>query len=67
MDGKSPRGAVQADGRPVHLFAAMIHKEGVVIAQHDVEHKTGEITEFAPLLESVDLEGQGVTADAPRT
>jgi hypothetical protein len=67
VDGKSLRGAVQEDGRPVHLFAAMVHKEGIVIAQREVEHKTNEITEFRPLLESLDLEGAVVTADALHT
>jgi hypothetical protein len=50
VDGKSLRGAVQADGWPVGLFAAMIHNQGVVVAQREVCHKTGEITEFRPLL-----------------
>ena len=64
VDGKSLRGAVQSDGRAVHLFAAMVHKEGTVIAQRQVDHKTNEITEFRPLLEDLDLEGAVVTADA---
>jgi predicted transposase YbfD/YdcC len=36
----------------------------VVLAQRDVGCKTNEITEFAPLLDSVDLAGAVVTADA---
>lgn len=63
VDGKSLRGAVGADGRPVGLFAAMIHNQGVVIAQREVD-KTNEITEFQPLLADLDLEGAVVTADA---
>jgi hypothetical protein len=42
----------------VHLFAAMIHNQGVVVAQREVDHKTNEITEFRPLLESLDLQGR---------
>ncbi|MHB8395052.1 MAG: ISAs1 family transposase [Candidatus Dormibacteria bacterium] len=64
VDGKSVRGARQEDGRAVHLFAAMVHREGVVIAQSEVDHKTNEISAFRPLLEPLDLEGVVVTADA---
>ncbi len=45
----------------------MIHNQGVVVAQREVDHKTNEITELKPLLESVDLEGAVVTADALHT
>ncbi|MGH9066826.1 MAG: transposase, partial [Acidimicrobiales bacterium] len=54
----------QQDGRGVHLFAAMVHREGAVIAQRDVGHKDNEITEFGPLLAGLDLENKVVTADA---
>lgn len=64
VDGKSLRGALQADGRPVHLLAAMTHAERVVIAQREVEHKTNEIKAFRPLLEDLDLTDCLVTADA---
>ncbi len=67
VDGKSLRGAKQLDGRPVHLFAAMAHKEGVVVAQREVDHKTNEITQLRPLLADLDLEGAVVTADALHT
>ena len=67
VDGKSLRGAVQAGGRPVHLFAAMVGKEGIVVAQREVDHKTNEIPEFRPLPSSLDLEGMVVTADALHT
>ncbi len=67
VDGKSLRGAVQADGRPVHLFAAMAHNQGVVIAQREVGHTTNEITELRPLLADLDLAGAVVTADALHT
>jgi hypothetical protein len=67
VDGKSLRGAVTDDGRPVHLFAAMIHNQGVVVAQREVDHKTNEITAFKPLLENLDLQGAVVTADALHT
>ncbi len=64
VDGKSVRGARQEDGRAVHLFAAMVHREGVVVAQREVDHKSIEINAFRPLLEPLDREGVVVTGDA---
>ena len=64
VDGKSLRGALQSDGRAVHLLSAMTHAERVVIAQREVDHKTNEIKAFRPLLENLDLTGCLVTADA---
>lgn len=64
VDGKSLRGAVQDDGRCIHLFSAMTHDERVVIAQEEVDHKTNEITALRPLLADRDIEGCIVTADA---
>jgi DDE_Tnp_1-associated/Transposase DDE domain len=67
VDGKTLRGARQADGRQVQLFAALAHGSGTVLAQREVPHDTNEITQFQPLLEEVDLEGKVVTADALHT
>ena len=67
VDGKTLRGARQADGRAVHLLSAMTHDERVVIAQQEVDHKTNEIKVFRPLLRDLDIEGTLVTADAMHT
>ncbi|MGH9073956.1 MAG: ISAs1 family transposase [Acidimicrobiales bacterium] len=67
LDGKSLRGALRDDGRAVHLLSAMVHGEGVVVAQGEVDEKSNEITAFRPLLEGLDLEGALVTADAMHT
>ena len=64
MDGKTLRGAVQADGRAVHLLAAMRHDVPVVLAQRDVAHKTNEVTQVKPLLDPLDLRGAVLTMDA---
>ena len=64
VDGKSLRGAVQDDGRCIHLFSAMTHGERVVIAQEEVDHKTNEITALRPLFAERDISGCIVTADA---
>jgi hypothetical protein len=61
IDGKWLRGV--ADGQ-VKLFAAMLHENKVVIAQHRIPDETTETTQLKELLEPVDLEGAVVTADA---
>ncbi|MBS4007852.1 MAG: ISAs1 family transposase [Clostridium sp.] len=67
VDGKTLRGARDKDGKKLHLMSALLHKEGVVIAQKQVDRKTNEIPLFQPLLEPVDLKGKVVTADALHT
>lgn len=64
VDGKSLRGARGPDGRPRHLLAAFLHKQGAVVAQTEVGPQTNEIAAFQPLLEPLDLQGKVVTADA---
>ena len=51
------------DGQ-VKLFAAMLHEEKVMIAQHRIPDETTETTQVRELLEHVDLAGAVVTADA---
>lgn len=64
MDGKTLRGSRDGDRLPVHLLSAVIHKEGIVVAQQRVDEKTNEITHVKPLLDTLNLEGAVVTADA---
>jgi hypothetical protein len=61
LDGKTLRGSGDTK---VHLLAAIVHKEGIVIGQTDVDTKTNEITRVAPLLSGMDIEGVVVTGDA---
>ncbi|MFJ5843309.1 ISAs1 family transposase [Streptomyces shenzhenensis] len=62
------RGAAKANGRKIHLLAALEHATGLVLAQLDVGEKTNEITCFQPLLDTVaDLAGVVVTSDAMHT
>lgn len=67
LDGKSMRGALGDDGRAVHLFSAMVHGEGAVVGQQQVDVKSNEISAFCPLLEDLDLDGALITADAMHT
>ena len=62
IDGKWLRGI--GDGQQVKLFAAMLHQEKVVIAQHAIPEDTNEITQVRQLLDPVGLDGAVVTADA---
>ncbi|WP_329468396.1 ISAs1 family transposase [Streptomyces sp. NBC_01431] len=67
-DGKSLRGAARADGRKIHLLAALDHTSRLVLAQLDVGDKTNEITCFQPLLDNLaDLADTVVTSDAMHT
>jgi predicted transposase YbfD/YdcC len=69
VDGKTVRGAVDACGNQVHLLAAAIHQDCLVLGQVDVGATTNEIPLFAPLLETlaaagIDLATTVITADA---
>jgi predicted transposase YbfD/YdcC len=61
IDGKWLRGVA---GGQVKLFAAMLHEEKAIIAQHRIPDETTETTQVRALLEHVDLDGAVVTADA---
>jgi predicted transposase YbfD/YdcC len=68
VDGKSLRGAAKANGREIHLLAALDHATGLVLAQLDVADNTNEITCFQPLMDTVaDLTETVVTSDALHT
>lgn len=64
MDGKTLRGSGDGEESPKHLLSAVVHKEGIVIAQRDVSEKTNEITRVKPLFKGLDIEGSVVTGDA---
>ena len=69
VDGKTLRGARAsgAQGRQVHLLAAMDHATRTVLAQRQVDGAPGEVPAFQPLLADLDLAGVVVTADALQT
>jgi predicted transposase YbfD/YdcC len=67
VDGKYLRGARRPDGSTVIVLSAVGHGEGLTIASREIDAKTNEIPEFAPLLDQIpdaDLAGAVVTADA---
>jgi predicted transposase YbfD/YdcC len=67
VDGKTLRGALDAEGHQVHLLAAATHQHALVLAQTDVAAKTNEIPMFPELLDGLDIAGLTVTADALHT
>ena len=64
VDGKTVKGSRRADGRPVHLVAAVSPDSLRLVAQRPVDEKSNEITALRPMLADVSLDGVVVTADA---
>ncbi|WP_274379078.1 ISAs1 family transposase [Amycolatopsis mediterranei] len=68
VDGKSLRGTfARTGGAGVHLLAAITHNTATVLGQRQVPVGSSEITWFQPLLDTIDLTGRVVTADALHT
>lgn len=67
LDGKTLRGAHDGDKAAPHLLSAVLHREGVIVAQVAVGEKTNEIPCVKPLLADLDIEGAVITADALHT
>jgi hypothetical protein len=67
LDGKTLRGSGSEEGQPVQLLSAILHGEGIVVAQREVSSKTNEIPEAPALLAPLELAGTVVTADALHT
>lgn len=64
LDGKRLRGSGSVSTSPRHVLGAVDHAQGVVLAQRETPGKASEISEFAPLLQTLDLADAVVTADA---
>jgi predicted transposase YbfD/YdcC len=65
IDGKTLRGTIPpGKTQGVHLLAAYLPAEGIVLFQVEVGCKENEITAAPRLLKSVDLKGKIVTGDA---
>jgi predicted transposase YbfD/YdcC len=70
LDGKTIRGARDAEGNQRHLLAALVGADAaasVVAAQAEVGAKTNEVPMAAVVLGQIDLTGKIVTADALHT
>lgn len=70
LDGKTSRGATDADGNQLHLLAALVGRPGrttVVAAQTEVGAKTNEVPKAVDVLDQIDLTNTVSTADALHT
>jgi predicted transposase YbfD/YdcC len=70
LDGKTSRGAVDAQGNQLHLLAALVGRPGqttVVAAQTEVGAKTNEVPKAVDVLDQIDLADTVLTADALHT
>ena len=68
VDGKTLRGTIPVGHtRGVHLVAAYLPEQGVVLAQLDVDTKENEIVVVPTLLAQLDLHGTVVVGDAMHT
>jgi predicted transposase YbfD/YdcC len=65
IDGKTLRGTIPTgETRGVHLLAAYLPEEGVVLMQVEVGQKENEIVAAPKLLHQLDLKGRIVSGDA---
>jgi len=64
LDGKTLRGSRDGATKAVHLVSAVLHRDGMVVAQHRVADKTNEITSVEPVVATLPLAGAVVTGDA---
>jgi predicted transposase YbfD/YdcC len=65
LDGKTARGVVAPEQtRAIHLLAAYLPDEGIVLMQLEVGSHTNEIPTAPQVLKGLDLQGKIVTADA---
>jgi predicted transposase YbfD/YdcC len=70
LDGKTLRGAKDAEGNQKHLLAALVGPDAatsVVAAQTEVGAKTNEVPMATAVLDQIDLTNKIVTADALHT
>lgn len=68
IDGKTMRGTIpKGNTQGVHLLAAYLPEEGVVLAQVEVGRKENEISAAPKLIEQLDLKKRIVCADAMQT
>lgn len=68
IDGKAMRGTIpKGSSRGVHLLAAYLPDEGIVLKQIAVETKKNEISAAPELLEGINVKNKIICADAMQT
>jgi len=64
IDGKTLRGSHDGERKAMHLVSAVLHREGIVVAQTTVGEKSNEITSVEPLFAGLEIKGAVITGDA---
>ena len=74
IDGKTMRNAVDETERQTHIMSVVDHETALCITQKKVDtvaveggdeaKQTNKIGTFIPLLDNIDIQGKGITADA---
>lgn len=67
VDGKVLCGSHAGGKAAIQLLSALLHEEGIVIAQRSIDAKTNEIPELKNLLGPLNIEGCVITVDALHT
>jgi hypothetical protein len=67
LDGKTICGSHNGAKKAIQLLGAILHKEGIVIAQKKIADKTNEIPMVKELLDPLEMEGAIATLDALHT
>ena len=67
IDGKTLCGSHNGTKKAIQLLGAILHKEGLVVAQKKVQDKTNEIPMVKELLDPLEMEGAIATLDAMHT
>jgi hypothetical protein len=64
VDGKVLKGSRDEDGKQLHFLSMTTHGEAITIGDRQVANKESEISEIRPLLDTIDIEGKIIKADA---
>lgn len=64
IDGKTLRGSKNGEQKPLHMISAWANENQIVLGQMATDGKSNEITAVPELLETLDISGCVITADA---
>lgn len=67
IDGKTLRGSKDGDQKPLHMISAWANENQLVLGQMATDEKSNEITAVSELLDTLDVSGCIITADAMST
>ena len=67
LDGKTLRGSHDGEKKATQLLSVVDHKNGVIMAQKEIESKTNEIPVAQNLLSAMEIKGCVITGDAIHT